>query len=68
MQRNEKIKIMKKVITPKENRLRKENAKKMKSTVACWYSSYSEKSLFIRTGSINGETVQITTIDYPLND
>ena len=59
---------MKKIITPRENRLRKENAKRMKSTVASWYSSYSEKSLFIRTGSINGETVQITTIDYPLND
>jgi hypothetical protein len=59
---------MKKVITPRENRLRKENAQRMKSTVASWYSSYSEKSLFIRTGSINGQTVQVTTIDYPLND
>jgi hypothetical protein len=59
---------MKKVITPRENRMRRINAKKMQSTVASWYSSWSQKSLFIRTGTINGNTVQISTIDYPLND
>lgn len=57
-----------KKITPRENRIRRINAKRMQSTVAGWYSSYSEIALSIRTGSINGETVQITTINYPLND
>lgn len=68
MQRNEKIKIMKKVITPKEKAINRRESQKYKSCSAKGMIEWNTIGMYVRNVYFNGKLNTVVSYDFILND
>ena len=68
MQRNEKIKIMKKVITPKEKAINRRESQKYTSCSVKGMIEWNTIGMYVRNRYFNGKLNTVVSYDFILND